>query len=91
MCAKADIPADHTLQEYYLSKHKDESKAAYEEGREKVKKLKESSKKKKGGERIKVTVEEKAVELGKPVCPVEWLYVHGIFPHRGNHSLNEMV
>lgn len=89
MCANADIPADHTLQEFYMSKHKDEAKQAYEEGRERIKKLKQSTKKRKGGGRIRVTVEEKAVQLGK-LCllkGVEW----GISHHHDNHSSNAVV
>ena len=65
MCAGVDIPAGHTLQEFYMSKHEDEAKKAYESGREKIKKLKQSTTKKKGRGRVRVAVEEKAVQLGK--------------------------
>ena len=68
MCAGVDIPAGHTLQEFYLSKNEGEAKKTYEAGRERIKKLKDSTKKKKGGRKVKVAVEEKAVQLGMCVC-----------------------
>lgn len=68
MCAGVDVPAGHTLQEFYLSKNEGEAKKTYEAGRERIKKLKDSTKKKKGGRKVKVAVEEKAVQLGMSVC-----------------------
>ena len=67
MCvSESNIPADHTLKEYYISKtNEGEMKSAYSEGRQRVKLLKQATSKKKGRDRVKVVVEEKSVDIGE--------------------------
>ena len=67
VCAEEAIPADHTLEEYYIKKtsNEDEKKKAYEEGRERIRKLRAAAGKKKPKGRQGATVEEKTVDLGE--------------------------
>ena len=78
VCATdGSIEGDHTLKEYYISKTGDEEvKATYSEGRQRVKKMKQTSTKKKGKDRLKVAVEEKSVDIGESSFLSNWSTVN---------------
>jgi E3 ubiquitin-protein ligase MYCBP2 len=78
--SESNIPADHTLKEYYISKtNEGEMKSAYSEGRQRVKLLKQATSKKKGRDRVKVVVEEKSVDIGDGSTEVDEIIVKNTF------------